>query len=99
MMTDEITLRPAQTGDADPAAVLLYSAYLHRQVDYPLHGEGENRFLERLRHYFRLEGNRCSYQFIQVAVQSSEVVGLVLSFGGREEERLNTAIGWPLERE
>lgn len=40
-----------------------------------------------------------SYQFIRVAEPRSEVVGLVLSFGGREEERLNAAIGWRLERE
>ena len=99
MMNDDITLRPAQPDDADRAAVLLYSAYIHKQVNYPLHQEGENRFVERLQHYFRQEGNRFSYQFIQVAQQRSEVVGLVLSFGGREEERLNTALGWPLERE
>jgi ribosomal protein S18 acetylase RimI-like enzyme len=99
MSNDDITLRPAQPDDAGRAAVLLYSAYIHRQVSYPLHEEGENWFIERLQHYFRQEGNRFSYQFIQVAEQRSEVVGLVLSFGGREEERLNAALGWPLERE
>jgi ribosomal protein S18 acetylase RimI-like enzyme len=99
MMNDEITLRPAQPDDADRASVLLYSAYLHRQVNYPLHEAGENRFLERLQHSFRQDGNRFSYQSIQVAEQRSEVVGLVLSFGGREEERLNAALGWQLERE
>lgn len=98
-MNDDITLRPAQPEDADRAAVLLYSAYLHRQVNYPLHEEGENSFLERLRHYYRQEGNRFSYQYIQVAEQSSEVVGLVLSFGGRDEVRLNAAAGKWLERE
>lgn len=99
MMTDDFTLRPARPDDADRAAVLLYCAYLHRQVNYPLHEEGENRSLERLQHFFRQEGNRFSYQFIQVAEHRSEVVGLVLSFGGREEERLNAAVGWQLERE
>ena len=99
MMNDDITLRPARPDDADRASVLLYSAYIHRQVNYPLHEEGENRFTERLQHYFRQDGNRFSYQYIQVAEQRSKVVGLVLSFGGREEERLNTATGWQLERE
>ena len=98
-MNDEITLRPAQPDDVDRAAVLLYSAYLHRQMNYPLHEEGENRFLERLRHYFGQGGNRFSYQFIQVAEHRGEVIGLVLSFGGREEERLNAAAGKWLERE
>lgn len=98
-VTDVITLRQAQPGDADRAAVLLYSAYMHRQMDYPPHKEGENGFVERLRHYFRLEDNRCSYQNVQVAQHHREVVGLVLSFGGREEERLNAAIGWQIERE
>ena len=39
-MNDKITLRPAQPDDADRAAVLLYSAYLHKQVNYPLHEAG-----------------------------------------------------------
>jgi ribosomal protein S18 acetylase RimI-like enzyme len=99
MMNDNIALRPAQPGDADRAAVLLYSAYIHEQVDYPMHEEGENRFLKSLRHYFPLEGNRCSYQNTEVAEHHDEVVGLVLSFAGREEERLNAAIGWTLARE
>lgn len=98
-MTDDLTIRPAKPEDADRAAVLLYSAYRHRSVTYPLQEEEKNRWLERLRHFFRQDGNRFSYQCIQVADQCSEVVGLVLSFGGREEARLNAAIGWPLERE
>jgi hypothetical protein len=99
MMHEDITLRPAQPDDADRASVLLYCAYLHRQVSYPLHEEGQNRLIERLQHYFRQGGNRFSYQSIQVAQQRSEVVGLVLSFGGREEEQLNAALGGQLERE
>lgn len=99
MMNDDISIRPAQPEDADRASVLLYSAYIHRKVNYPLHEEEQNRFIERLEHYFRQDGNRFSYQYIQVAEQRTEVVGLVLSFGGREEERLNAALGWPLERE
>jgi ribosomal protein S18 acetylase RimI-like enzyme len=99
MMKDDIKLRPARPDDSDRAAALLYSAYTHRQVIYPLHEEAENRFSERLQHFFRQEGNRFSYQFIQVAEQGSEVVGLVLSFGGRDEKRLNAAVGWQLERE
>jgi ribosomal protein S18 acetylase RimI-like enzyme len=98
-MIDNLTLRPARQEDADRAAVLLYSAYLHRQVNYPLPEAGEHQWLEQLRHFFRQEGNRFSYQFVWVAQQRSEVVGVVLSFGGREEARLNAAIGWPLERE
>jgi ribosomal protein S18 acetylase RimI-like enzyme len=68
-------------------------------VNYPLQEEGESGFLERLQHFFRQDGNRFSYQNIQVAEQSSEVVGLVLSFGGRDEVRLNAAVGSWLERE
>lgn len=98
-MNEDITLRPAQLDDAERASVLLYSAYIHTQVIYPLREEADNGFIERLQHFFREEGNRFSSQSIQVAEQRSEVVGLVLSFGGREEERLNAAIGWRLERE
>jgi ribosomal protein S18 acetylase RimI-like enzyme len=99
MTKDDITFRPAQPGDADLAAVLLYSAYIHEQLDYPLREEDENPFLKSLRHYFPLESNRCSYQNAVVAVHNGEVVGLILSFAGREEERLNAAIGWKLARE
>jgi hypothetical protein len=55
--------------------------------------------LFQLQHFFRQGGNRFSYQNIQVADQGSEVVGLVLSFGGRDEARLNAAVGSWLERE
>jgi ribosomal protein S18 acetylase RimI-like enzyme len=99
MMNEDITLRPARPDDFERAAVLLYSAYTHTQMIYPVREDAKNEFSERLQHFFRADGNRFSYQFIQVAEQHSEVVGLVLSFGGREEERLNAASGWQLERE
>src|SRR6266513_3429106 len=98
-MRESIQIRPAQPGDAEVAAVLLYSAYTHIQLTYPLPEEHESGFIERLQHFFRQDGNRFSYQYIQVAEQSSEVVGLVLSFGGRDEARLNAAVGSWLERE
>ena len=99
MTNDDITLRPARPNDVERASVLLYSTYIHRQVSYPLHEERAKRFLDRLHHFFRQAGNRFSYQSIQVATQRSEGVGLVLIFGGREEEHLNAAIGWQLESE
>lgn len=98
-MRDSIQIRPAQPDDAEVAAVLLYSAYMHTHVSYPLPEAHESRWIERLEHFFRKDANRFSYQNIQVAEQSSEVVGLVLSFGGREEARLNAAVGSWLERE
>src|SRR2546430_11104333 len=98
-MRDSIQIRPAQPVDAEIASVLLYSAYTHIQVTYPLPEEHESGFIERLEHFFRRDSNRFSYQYIQVAEQSSEVVGLVLSFGGRDEARLNAAAGSWLERE
>ena len=98
-MRDSIQIRPAQPVDAEVAAVLLYSAYTHTHVTSPLPEEHESGFIERLQHFFRRDGNRFSYQNIQVADQSSEVVGLVLSFGGRDEARLNAAVGSWLERE
>ncbi len=98
-MRDSIQIRPAQPGDAEVAAALLYSAYTHTQVTYPLLEEHASGWVERLQHYVRQESNRFSYQNIQVAQQGSEVVGLVLSFGGRDEARLNAAVGSWLERE
>src|SRR5215831_19271943 len=98
-MRDSIQIRPAQPVDAEVAAVLLYSAYTHTHVTYPPPEEHESGFIERLQHFFLRDGNRFSYQNIQVAEQSSEVVGLVLSFGGRDEAWLNAAIGSWLERE
>src|SRR6266571_1043425 len=96
-MRDSIQIRPAQPVDAEVAAVLLYSAYTHTHVTSPLREEHASGLIERLQHFFRRDGNRFSYQYIQLADQSSEVVGLVLSFGGRDEERLNATAGSWLE--
>src|SRR5260370_20691813 len=98
-MRDSIQIRPAQPVDAEVAAVLVYPAYTHTHVTSPLREEHESGLIERLQHFFRRDGNRFSYQNIQLAEQSSEVVGLVLSFGGRDEARLNAAVGSWLERE
>jgi ribosomal protein S18 acetylase RimI-like enzyme len=92
-------IRPAQPVDAEVAAVLLYSAYMHTQVTFPLREEHESGFIERLQLFFRQDDNRFSYQNIQVAEESSAVVGLVLSFGGRDEARLNAAVASWLEQE
>ena len=56
-MRDSIQIRPAQPVDAEVAAVLLYSAYTHTHVTYPLREEHENGFLERLEHFFHQDGN------------------------------------------
>lgn len=98
-MNDQIQIRPAKPDDADVASALLYSAYTHRQLNYPLSEEEEDRFGKRLQHFFRLEDNRFSYQYAQVAEYGSTVLGLALSFAGRDEPRLNAAVGWQLERE
>jgi ribosomal protein S18 acetylase RimI-like enzyme len=98
-MKENIELRPAQPDDAAPASILLHSAYRHAQTNYPLQDQPENQFLGYLQRLFREEGNRFSYQYIQVAEQSTNVVGLVLSFAGRDEKQLNAAVGWQLECE
>src|SRR5207248_7307194 len=98
-MQESIQIRPAQPVDAEGAAVLLSSASMHTHVTSPVPEEHESGLIERLQHFFRQDGNRFSYQNIQLAEQSSEVVGLVLSFGGREEVGLNAAVGSWLERE
>ncbi len=98
-MGDLLHIREAEPGDAEVAAVLLYSAYTHRQVNYPLHDDNNHGWIERLEYLFRREGNRFSYQNIQVATHTSEVVGLVLSFAGQDEPPLNAAVESWLERE
>jgi ribosomal protein S18 acetylase RimI-like enzyme len=94
-----IQIRPAQPADSEVAAALLYSAYTHTQVAFPLQEEHERGLIERLEHFFRQDGNRFSYQNTLVAEASSAVVGLVLSFGGRDEARLNAAVASWLEAE
>lgn len=102
-MRDSLQIRPAQPADAAVAAALLYSAYSHKPVTYPLREEREHGWIEHLQRFFRQDGNRFSYQHSQVAEEGSdegsEVVGLALSFGGRDEARLNAAVGSWLERE
>src|SRR6266852_7108884 len=92
-------IRPARPADAEVAAVLLYSAYTSIPVTYPLREAHESGWIERLQQFFCQDGNRFSHQYVHVADQSSEVVGLVLSFEGRDEARLNAAVGSWLERE
>lgn len=91
--TRTIQIRPATPADAEVAAALLYSAYTHTQINDPAE-DAEPEFLARLEQFFRKAGNRFSYQVIQVAVHDSDVVGLISSFGGRDETRLNTAVSW-----
>ena len=98
-MQDSIEIRPAQPDDAEVAALLLRSAYMHIQVAYPPTEDPESGWGGSLQRYFRQDDNRFSYQSTFVAEQSAEVVGLVLSFGGRDEPRLNAAVGPWLERE
>lgn len=99
MMQDAIQIRPAQPSDAEVAAILLSSAYTHTHVTSSQREEHKSGWIEHLEHFFRQEGNRFSYQYIRVAEQNSEVVGVVLSFGGRDEVRLNATVGKWLERE
>jgi ribosomal protein S18 acetylase RimI-like enzyme len=90
-MDKRIQIRPAQPTDAKVAAPLLYSAYTHILTTYPL-AEEENGFLKRLEYFFSLDGNRFSYQNTIIAEYEHQVAGLILSFAGREEIRLNAAI-------
>lgn len=94
-----LQIRPAQPADAEVAAVLVYSAYTHTQVTFPMQEEHQPEWIERLQHYVRQGGNRFSYQNIEVAEASAGMVGLVLSFGARDEARLNAAVGSWLEQE
>lgn len=86
-------VRPAQPIDGAIASVLLYSAYTHTHVTYPLPASDDNGFVTHLQQYASEVENRFSYQQIMLADVGSQVVGLVLSFGGRDEARLNAAIG------
>lgn len=90
-MDKRIQIRPAQPTDAKVAAPLLYSAYTHILTTYPL-AEEENGFLKRLEYFFSLDENRFSYQNTIIAEYEHQVAGLILSFAGSEEMRLNAAI-------
>jgi ribosomal protein S18 acetylase RimI-like enzyme len=99
MMGNSILIRPARPADAERAAVLLRSAYTHTQIVYPPAEDPESGWADRLARYIRQDGNRFSYQNIHVAERDAEIVGLVLGFGGRDEPRLNAAVGPWLEQE
>lgn len=98
-MRDSLQIRPAQPEDAEAAALLLYSAYMHVPVSLPPKEIHDRDLVERFQQHFRREENRFSYQHTEVATRGPDVVGLVLSFGGREEPALNAAIGHWLARE
>ena len=92
-------IRPAIPADAEPAAILLFSAYTHVQLTFPLREEPDGSFIGHLERSFAQAGNRFSYQQIEVAEVDGAVAGLLLSFGGRDEARLNAAVGPWLQRE
>jgi len=46
-----VQIRPAQPADAEVAAALLYSAYTHTLVTFPLQEEHERGLVERLEHF------------------------------------------------
>jgi ribosomal protein S18 acetylase RimI-like enzyme len=72
---------------------------MHTPITYPPPEADERGLIERFLRAFRQEGTRFSYQHSQVAAEGAEVVGLILSFGGRDEARLNAAVGGWLTRE
>lgn len=92
-------IRAAQLSDAETAVALLYSAYTHTPVTFPLQEAAQSGWIAHLQRFFLQEANRFSYQNILVAEQRSVVAGLVLSFGGRDEAPLNAAVGPWLEHE
>jgi ribosomal protein S18 acetylase RimI-like enzyme len=85
-MQDSIQIRPAQPEDAERAALLLYSAYTHTHVSYPLREKYDNRFIERLQHFFRQGGNRFSYQNIQDEARLNAAVGSWLEREAQDDE-------------
>src|SRR4051794_17211765 len=85
----QIHIRPAQPSDAVPAAILIRSA-LEPLTSSWTGSADESESMRGLEEIFRQEGNRMSHQYTLVAEASGEgAVGLIQSFGGREEARLN----------
>jgi ribosomal protein S18 acetylase RimI-like enzyme len=87
-----ITIRPARITDANDAAELILSAYSHVVSTYSPHPKTESGFSHMLHAFFQQDDNRFSYQSTFVAQDEQQVVGLVLSFGGRDESRLNQTV-------
>jgi ribosomal protein S18 acetylase RimI-like enzyme len=98
-MNQRLILRPARPEDAELAAVLLFSAYNHSQSTYPPSNLIIPGFQMAIRSHFSEPGNRFSYEYTLVVDISGIVAGLILNFGGRDEDRLNAALDWPLARE
>jgi ribosomal protein S18 acetylase RimI-like enzyme len=96
-----IAIRPARPSDATVASVLLYSAYTHIRLAYPWEEReaDDDGVVVRLGQFFGREDNRFSYRNALLANTGKGVVGLVLSFGGKDEARLNAAVGIWVERE
>ena len=91
-MDKQIQIRPARPTDVDVAAILLYSAYTHTIMAQTLQEGEEDGFLQRLRIFFQQDDNRFSYQNSYVAEYEHQIVGLVSSFGGRDEIHLNETL-------
>ena len=80
------TLEPA-TPDMSPVASSLIHLTMGRLAGY-LFGSDAQDAQSLLGRLFRAESNRFSHQFSEVATQSGEVVGLVVTYSGRKLKAL-----------
>lgn len=84
-------IRPGRKDDARSAAILIRRA-LEPLTSSWTGTNAEEEALKGLEDTFRQEENRMSHQNASVAEWDEQVVGLISSFGGREEERLNRGL-------
>ena len=70
------------TPDVAPIASSLIYLTMGKMADYLFGSDNAQNAQKLLMHLFRRKSNRFSYQFTKVALLSSEVVGLVISYSG-----------------
>ena len=86
-MFNTLTVRPATAADVQVGARLIYMT-MGRLADFLLGSDKPAKAQNVLAELFVREANRFSYQFVDVAEMSGQVVGLLLAYSSEEMESL-----------
>ena len=86
-VSNTIIVRPATSADVKIGAGLIYMTK-GRLADFLLGADTPSKAESVLAELFVKERNRYSYQFVDVAEMNGKIVGLLLSYSGREMQSL-----------
>ena len=94
----EIEFRPANPGDAKVAGNLLFETF-PKKAAYIIGLGCEGRARKILSDIFQIPGHRLSYEFTQMVIHNSKVIGAMVTFPGSELGKLDRGLYLPILRQ